>query len=193
MPLKRTSAPAKEPVTLDMAKAHIRVDGGEEDAYIEQILKTAREWCEDFQRRAYVTQTWRLTLDEFPACGELELPRPPLASVTSITYLDTNGDSQTLATSVYAVDTDADPGRVYLKYNQTWPSTRAIQNAVTITYVAGYGADDSHVPAAMKQAILLLVGHWFENREDVVSGSLPKHIDMGVKALLWPNRVNVVG
>jgi uncharacterized phiE125 gp8 family phage protein len=193
MPLKQTVAPTKEPVTLDMAKAHLRVDDGEEDALIAQIIATAREWCEDFQRRSYVTQTWRLTLDEFPCADEISIPRPPLASVSSITYVDTNGDTQTLATTVYAVDTDAEPGRVYLKYNQTWPSTRDITNAVTITFVAGYGADDGYVPAKVKQAMLLLIGHWFENREHVLTGTISKEIEFGVHALLWPNRVNVIG
>ena len=193
MPLKRTVPPTTEPVTLAMAKAHLRVDDNEEDPLIAQVIEAAREWCEDFQRRSFCSQTWRLTLDEFPSCDVIELPRPPLASVSSITYVDSDGATQTLSSGDYTVDTDSEPGRVILGYDESWPSTRDVPNAVTITYVAGYGANDSFVPAKVKQAMLLLIGHWFENREDILTGTISKQIEKGAEALLWPQRVNIVG
>lgn len=180
----RTVAPVTEPVHLDEVRDHLRVDITDDDTLIEALITAAREYVEQASRRALVTQTWRYNLDQFPAADEIELPRPPLKSVTSITYRDSDGTTHTLASSVYEVDTDSQPGRVRLAYGEDWPSdTLAETNPVRITFVAGYGdADD--VPKRWKQAILLLVGHWYENREAVMVGSIPREIPFAVESLI---------
>jgi uncharacterized phiE125 gp8 family phage protein len=130
-----------------------------------------------------VTQTWQALLDGFPV-GDIGLPYGPLASVASIAYLDDNGDSQTLSTDVYSVDTVGK--RVCLKYDQVWPTTRDIENAVTITYVTGYGGAGD-VPQSIKAAILLLVGEMYKNREESGPSNIAQ-LPLTAERLLWPYR-----
>jgi len=184
--LVQTTAPTTEPVTTAEAKAHLRVTFTDDDTYIDGLVASARAWCETYTGRQFVTATWTWKLDEFPSV--FSVPRPSLVSVTSIVYIDENGASQTLATSVYDVDTTSKPGRVALAYNQTWPDIRGDIDSVSVVFVAGYGAESS-VPDAIKSAILLLVGHWYANREDVVIGTIAGQLPNGAKALLSPYKL----
>lgn len=188
MILKRTSAPATEPVTLTEAKAHCRVDISDDDTLIGTLIQAAREYVEDVVRRSLITQTWRYSLDCWPKCNEIALPQPPLISVTSVVYYDSDGDSNTFATSEYDVDADSEPGRIVLKYGKIWPS-EALRPAapIQITYQAGYGAAAS-VPQKYKQAMLLLIGHWYENRETVIVGTISGPIALAVDSLIWLDR-----
>src|SRR3990172_4126589 len=115
--------------------------------------------------------TWKLYLDSFPSI--IHVPRPPLDSITSITYIDTGGTSQTLASSQYTVITEDqyDP-QVREAYGLTWPSTRSQPNAVTVTFKSGYGANTTDVPEHLRQSILLLVGDLFALRETTVTGTI---------------------
>ena len=122
------TAPTVEPVTLAEAKAHVNAEEHhDDDDYIQTLITVAREWCENFTRRAFNTQTWDVFLDRFPSAGDvIELPLGKLQSVTDtgFTYVDTDGNTTQVSTAVYTVDTDSEPGRVYLAYNQSWPSIR---------------------------------------------------------------------
>jgi uncharacterized phiE125 gp8 family phage protein len=184
-----TVPPTIEPVTLSEAKAHCRVDIGDDDALIAALIVRAREYCEGVDWCAYMTQTIELWLEDWPRDDEIELPRPPLQSVTSIEYYDVHDVKYTLATSVYAVDVVSVPGLVHLKYLQTWPITLLRDyNAICITYVAGWDTA-AYMPQVIKQAILLLVGHWYENREATIVGAVSRPIDFAVSALLSLNSV----
>ena len=185
--LTETSAPSTEPLTTAEAKQHFRVDHDEEDSLIDRCVTTARQQVESFTRRALINTTFTLKLDAFP--HQIRPPRSPLSSVSSVTYLDTNGDSQTLSTDVYGVDTDTEPGRIYLKYNQVWPDTREIENAVTVTFVAGYGSATTSIPTNLLSAVALLAAHYYEFREPVIAGAIPTVVPMGIDRLLWPFRV----
>lgn len=165
----------------------MRVDASDEDTYIGALIKAAIEWCERFTKRSFVQTTWQLQLDQFATL--IELPRPPLISVDQVDYVDTSGVSQTLASSVYQVDTKAEPGRLCEAYGQTWPTTRDQIAAVTITYKAGYGATAASVPDAIVHAVKLLVAHWFESREPVITGTIVTPVPLTVERLLWPYRV----
>lgn len=190
--LEISTAPATEPITLADAKLHLRVTGSDEDTLITNLIVAARQWCENFQRRTYVTQTLKLYLDCFPFRTQIWLPRPPLQTVTSVVYTDTEGSDTTFATTHYNVDDKAEPGRIVLAYNDVWPTaTLQTANGVTITYVAGYGDEASDVPQTVKQAMLLMIGHWYENRETVLVGSIGKQIEFAVESLLWQERVFV--
>ena len=204
MGLSLSSAPSVEPVTLDEARAHLRYEEDDENSVIESQLRAAREYCERLTGRQFITATWVLKLDVFPSRtqindwyypggGFIRLPRPPLQSVSSITYIDTAGDTQTLSSDNYDVDTYDEYARLSPAYNESWPSTREDINAVTITYVAGYGDERQDVPAALRQAILLLAGHWFENREAVLVGVSGQAAPKAVEDLLWMYRVIDVG
>lgn len=161
------TAPTTEPVLLEEARTHLRVTSNAEDDYISGLIRRARQLLEEEYRLAFITQTWKLYLDEFPAV--IRVPRPQLISVTSIEYVDTAGATQTLASAAYQVDTISEPGRIVPAYGYAWPSTRDQPNAVIVTHVSGYGAAAA-VPEPIRGAILLRVADLFEHRADVVTG-----------------------
>ena len=190
MALKLITAPAAEPVSTSEAKSHLRVDTTADDTYIGTLITVARQNVESHLRRALISQTWEVVLDAFPA-GVIRLPKPPLASVTSIKYTDDEGNESTYSSANYVVDTDTEPGRVVLKSGESWPSdTLAAANGVRVRYVAGW-ANAAAVPAAIRQAVLLVCGSLYENREDVIvaQGVSIGRLPFGVEALLAPYRV----
>lgn len=191
--LTRTVEPTEEPITLAEAKAHLRVDDTTEDTYISALITAARAHAESLTERQFITATYVLRLDEFPVrCTDIiRVPRPNLLTVTSITYVDQNGDTQTLSSTLYQVDIASLPGRIMPAYGQLWPTTRCQLNAVAVTFTAGYGAAAA-VPVPIKHAVKLLVSHWFENREPVVVGTITSEVPTTVKALLGPYRVGTV-
>lgn len=182
---KTTTDPAIEPVTLDEAKANMRVTIDAEDDLITDLIVVAREYAEMYESRAYIEQTITAKMDRFPR--KIKLPRSPLMSVTSINYVDTAGVTQLLSTDVYAVDIISEPGEITLKHGQSWPSTQNIHHAVTIVYVAGYGDEADDVPQRVKRAIHLMVADWFKNRADSC-GDQKYQIPRGAEALLWIDR-----
>jgi len=133
-----TSPPQSEPISLTEAKLHLRVDGSTDDTLITSLIKAAREYCESFQGRTYIATTFQMKMDSWP--DELKMPNAPLWSVDSITYVDTGGTTQTCTSSIYTIDTVADPGILYLDYQQVWPSIRGTHNDITINFNAGYSA-----------------------------------------------------
>ena len=267
MGLVQTIAPTAEPLSLAEAKQHLRLEGyADEDTAVAGHIAAATADVETFTTRQIVTATWALTLDYFPY--EIELPHPPLQSVSSITYVDMDGDTQTVDSDDYTVIKTGLVGRVVEAYEASWPSTRDVPDAVTVTYVAGYATpftaasatdiltwsgatpvdDDIHVlstsggedsalpaglaartrywvrdttgvtcklaasdggavvdvtdtgtsgnthfigtiPANIRQAMKLLIGHWYENREAVITGTIVMPMKLGVERLLWRSRV----
>jgi len=161
-----TSAPATEPLTLDEAKAHLRVDHSDEDDLITSIIAAARVTVENYLQQKLITQTVVEYFDEFPADG-IVLTFWPVQSVTSITYTDTDGDTQTWDAAEYKVDIygvfGGGPARITEAYSETLPTTRDETNAVAVTYDAGYGAA-SAVPAPIKAAMRLLIAEMYEYR-----------------------------
>lgn len=190
MALTLSSAPSEEPITKAEVKLHARITGTDEDANLDAYIKTARLFCEAFTKRQFVTATWVLRCDGFPAVDTTPIivPRPPLSSVSSITYLDTTGTSQTWSSSKYQVDTYTEPGRIMPVEGETYPSTQADTfNTVTVTFVAGYGAA-STVPERYKQAIRMLASHLYENREATTPVKI-EEVPMAVKYLLHQDRM----
>lgn len=175
------TAPAEEPLTTAEAKLHLRVDLATEDALIDRLIAAARQRVELELRRALITQTWDFFLDCWPRCRQIRLPMPPLVSVTHVKYYDEANTLQTFALSNYEVATGT-PGRVALKEEASWPTLERRPDAVQIRFVAGYGAAAA-VPAAIKQAMLLLIGHWYKHREQVITGTIAE-LPMAVEALL---------
>ena len=204
MSLSLVTAPAVEPVSLAEAKLHLRVDIDDENDLIDTLITAAREYVETFTHRALITQTYDLKLDDFPTSwsstgrdleqvseGAIWLCPPPVSSVTSITYVDTNGATQTWSAALYTTDLPAGPkarpGRVLPAFSQWYPVMRSVANAVTVRFVAGYGATGATVPNALKAAMKLLIGNWWLNREagQIVRGSADV-LPFGIDALLWP-------
>lgn len=157
--------PAKEPVTTAEAKLHLRVDLSDDDALIDTLIITARRMVESECLHALITQTWEYFIEEFPEGEEIELPWPPLQSVTSVKYKDYDGDTNTLSTDVYFVDTDSTPGRIILKPGQSWPGDSLYPgNPITIEFECGFGTDTDDLPAEALAAVKLLTADLYENR-----------------------------
>lgn len=190
--LAQTVAPTVEPLTLTEVKQHLRIDHTADDVYInDSLIPAAREYVEDETERQLITATWVLKLPEFPKCGEpLKLPKPKLQAVSSITYY-TDDTSTTWSSTAYSVLTTEHQGVVEESTLDSWPATDCRRDAVTVTYTSGYGSAASSVPLKIKQAMLLLIGNWYEHRE-AADLTVAKQIEFGVSALLRSYQVRVV-
>lgn len=183
MGLKLITAPATEPVTVAEARDHLRVDIPDEDLLIGALIVAARKWIEEYTGRQLVTAEWDWVMDGF--CGTLSVPIPPLQSVVSIKHIDSAGVLQTIDSAEYRVDAVSEPGRIEPQYGKSWPSTYPVMGAVTVRFLAGYG---STVPEPIRQALLMLVGELYEQRQDSVTSSV-NGVPFGVRALLAPYKV----
>ena len=188
--ISQTVAPSTEAVAIADVRRHVNLGASntDHDSVLTLLMARARIYCENFTNRQLVSATYALTIDGFPIGREkLYLPKSPIQSITSVAYLDSDGASQTLSSAAYRLTSNRDPGYLTLAYGYNWPTTRAVSDAVTITFVAGYGAIGT-VPEAIKQAIMLLIGHWFANRGD--NAELQWNtVRWGVHALLDQYRV----
>lgn len=168
------TAPALEPVTAAEAKLWARITTSSDDAIITSLITAARMLCENITKKAFITTSLYLWLDEFPSDGIIEIPRPPLQSVTSVKYQDTSNVQQTLSASYYGVITASEYGKIQRAYNVSWPATLSYPGSVLIEYKAGYGDAASTVPEIIKTAIKVLVAHWYDSREPVLEGQMVK-------------------
>jgi len=187
--LKLVTPPTEQPVTLDEAKKQVEIATSVEyhDDHLQRLIKAATEAAQVRAGRQILTATYRLTLDEFPAESDSRIlvPMPPLQSVSSIAYLDSNGVSQTLATTYYRALTDREPGEIILRYGQTWPSTYDEPQAVTINYLAGIAdtaAELGDKDEWIKEAILLLVQAFWLRDFGQVNGKIFERVDQILEA-----------
>lgn len=179
---------AAEPVALADLREHLRVDSGQDESLLAAYLAAARAYLERITGRALMPQTWRMTLDAFPT-DAFELAIAPVQSITSISYLDTAGATQTVPGGSYVLDATRAPARVALAPGASWPATRSQPAAVTVQFVAGY-TDAAVVPAPLRHALMLLVGHWYEHREAVAGGAAPSSVPLSFEALVAAYRVH---
>ncbi len=183
--------PAEPVVSLAEIKRHVRAtEFDDDDDYLQALVVAATGLVDGphgWLGRALVAQTWAYVLDKFPTDRRIYLPLAPTTSITSVAYTDTDGNS-TPFTAFEALGLNSTE-RAYLtpEYGESWPTAQDVEGAVTVTFVAGYGAASS-VPKGIKQAIMLMVGHWYENREDVGDSKLAP-MPMASEALLMPYRV----
>ena len=178
-------------VTAAEAKTHCRIDSGitDFDTWFANAIAAAQEYVERWTHRILLSSTWDIKFDRFPGGSEaFAIPLIPLASVTSVSYRDSAGDLQVWSSSNYVVSADREPGIIRPAYSVVWPTTRAQPDAVIVRVVAGYSAAAT-VPQGLKYAILLLVGHWFANRESVVVGTISGKLEQTVDSLCQSFRV----
>lgn len=183
----RTVAPLTEPVTLEQAKAHLRVTSDTEDTLIAALVSAAVSHLDGWSGilgRCLISQTWR---QDFSGFGIIRLPFPNVASVV-VAYTDGNGVSQVLAGSNYHIVNGLGGTWIELADGGSFPSTASQPDAVRVTFVAGYGGADD-VPAGLKAAILLHVGHLFENRAAVEVGATPAILPLAYDALVEKHRI----
>jgi uncharacterized phiE125 gp8 family phage protein len=173
--------PAVEPISLEEAKSHLREDGMDQDAYIEGLLiPAAREYVEAHAWRALITQTWVFT---YPCFGSrLVVPMPPLQEIDTVEYYDADNALVELDPASYLVDTESEPAVIVPV--GSWPVTYDRPGAVRVEAVVGYGDEPSDVPTKFRQAMLLLIGHWYANRESVVVGTTSAQVEQAVDALI---------
>lgn len=191
--------PASEVLTLAEVKTHLKVDYSDDDDLISGLIVAAREYAEKYTNRKFISQTLRLSIDNFydwysvdnslslPWYQYLRLPYPPVTSVTSIQYLDTSNTWQTLSPSIYQTDFISEPARIYHAYNQGFPIVQQTPQAVRITYVCGY-ADAASVPQSIKAGMKLLIGHWYDNRALFTDTRLTQ-LPLSAESLLSMNRI----
>ena len=192
MTTQRTTPPAIEPVTLAEAKAHLRVDASDEDTLIGGLVSAAVSHLDGqgVLGRAMITQSWATWVCNSP--GIVTLPVGPFQSLTSVEYYDSANALQSADVANYEARLAGDFVTVQPKAGFAWPGAYSRPDAIKITYVAGYGATAADVPQSIRQAILLLVGHWYENREAVTEGNL-KELPLAVSALIGVERVGWYG
>ena len=183
MTLSLISPPAEEPVTLAEARAHLRLDAAEEDGLLSALVTAARTALEAETRRAFVTQYWRFTLDDWPS-RPIELPLAPVAEVTAVKVALVSGAMLTIDPAFYEVETRGEPPRIAAKRGQAWPMPATRLAGIEVEFTAGYGAPAA-VPQPLKQAILLLAAHWFESRAPIGEGV---ELPLTVSALAAPYR-----
>jgi len=178
---------ATEPITLTEVRQHLRLPENEaEDTLLLSLITTARDYCEHYTRRALAEQTLEFYLDRFPVSGTILLSCPPLRSVTEIGFKDSTGEEFILPSSDYLVNVDCEPGQILPAVGTNWPAfTPYPTSAVRVRFVSGY----EELPVSIRLAILLLIGHWYENRE--ATGAASSVIDFSVHSLLAPYRVEV--
>ena len=167
------TAPAKEPVSIDDVKKHLRVDDDymDDDSLITSMIPEARQWVEEYLWRKLISQTWYAYLPYWPSVDYLELPFGELQSVTTVKYTDTDAAQSTWDAAEYIVGTDYLKGRITLGYGYTWPNdTLYPSNPIEVEFICGYGDNAPDVPGNIKRAIYIMISEMYENREASIYG-----------------------
>lgn len=173
MRLNQTQVPASEPVSLDEAKNHLKVDSNDDNVLIQGLIATARQIAEKETHRVFITQEWELILDE--GGDEIDIPKPPIQSVDSIKVITEAGEEEEVSSSYYDEDLGGGfPGRVKLKSGYSWPTHRGFASFI-IAFTCGYGDNAADVPEILRQGILQLIGHLYDNRGG--AKNIPKEIE----------------
>lgn len=207
--LSLISAPAIEPVSEAEALAHLRVSSEDELALMLGHIRAARQMVESWTGRALISQSWRWMLDGWPgtvsqdwwdgvrpgaisagAARFIEFPKAPLLSVSAVTLFNDADQPEMWAAANYFVDTASEPGRLVLRNAASVPLPQRSANGLQIDFTCGYGVGPGDVPAPLRQAVLMLTAHYFENREVMQGAEGGRHVlPLGVHALLAPYRM----
>lgn len=180
--------PTSLPLFLVDIRQHIGLSDNHFDSMLDQLLSVATTRVEQDTRRSLITQTRVLSMDSFPTNGIIELPSPPLQSVTSVTYVDTNDATQTFSSSKYSVDSNNTPGRLIVNDSEDWPTIRGHFDDIKVTYVAGYGSTVASVDPVAQYAIKMLVSHLFNSPAVTAHGSVsvvPVGYESLINSLKW--------
>lgn len=209
--LTLVTPPAVEPLALNEVKKYLKVDDITdeiEDAYINSLITVSREYCEEYQHRAFITQTWEMTLKEFSdeqtnmmsndyESNVIEIPKGKLQKINSFSYKDLYGNVHALTENVdYIVSSRGIVGKVCPPYGTIFPSVPLYPlDPIVINYTCGYGNDGSKVPAKIKQAMYLLISHWYDNRavvNDLRGVDSTKEMTFAVTSLLTMDRITIL-
>lgn len=187
------SPPALEPVTLAEIKAHARIEDSSDDSLLEALIASARQWCEAFTRRAFLSQTWALYLSGRPRGEMIVLPRAPLMVVNKVESFDEDDMATVWDASNYYVNIASVPGEIVLRNGAVWPSALRRANGIVVEYVAGYGEEIESVPQDIRLAIKQLALHWYEHRGEALTSAGYAKAPLTIEALLHPYRILKMG
>ena len=176
------------PLTLTEAKTHLKVDTTADDTFITNLIKSATSSAQEYTNRFFIATTIQQYGDKWEDISNLF--KSPVASVTNIKYVDTSGSLQTLSTDVYFVDDVNKPARIGLKPNQSFPEIIDRLNAIYVEYVVG-DASAEELDEGIRQALLLTIGNWYQNRQAVVTGTIATELPMNAKFLLDQYKIQV--
>ncbi len=195
MKTAKTSGPSAYPLDLDDIKDHLRIPQGEtaEDDLLGGLRDAAIEYAEAVTNRKLITQEWKVYYNDWPDEDYFEIPYPPLQSVasTGVVYTNSTNNSTTYGSTKWATDIVSEPGRLVREYEEdNWPSTATLHNnnPIEISFTCGY-TTKSNVPQSIRQAMLLIIGHLYENREETAMGDVLTRVPMAARSLLAPYRV----
>lgn len=188
MAVVQTSAPAVLPITLADAKAHLRVDGSDEDTLITSLIETATAHIERGYGLALITQGLTIIRDGWPDNWLVELALTPVQSVSTITIFEVDGGGIAFDAGHWFADIISHPPRIVLHGTAPWPEPGRRANGIEIAVIAGFGDAPDDVPEPIRQAVLLLVAHWVERREPVSLETAGQDFPGTVSALLNPFR-----
>lgn len=186
MGIEVLTQPAYEPVSLAQAREWLRLESDDTDntAVVQLLIKAMREDAENLTHRAFIQRQYRLNLSHWPSDPDhghrVNLQFPPLVSVDSVKYIDTNGTLQTLAADQYTVHDEAEPAFIIPAYQVTWPTVRYVPNAVQVTFIAGYAAGSPSDEAAAQENLPSVLKLWmetklatlFKHREQLITGTI---------------------
>ena len=198
MALLRIDDSAVEPISLDEAKAHLRLDTDDDDALVSSLITAARVHIEQVLGHITVEQTWVEVRDAWPAYGpgvggEVRLSLGPVRNLLEIRVVDPSGSAASIPASDYFTDVVSVPARIGLTDGAVWPQPGRAMNGIEIEFTAGYGLAAEDVPQPLRQAVLLLVAHWYEQREPVAVGSTMTELPHMVAGLVAPFRMPRLG
>jgi uncharacterized phiE125 gp8 family phage protein len=188
MPLILTAGPSIEPISLDEAKLHCRVDGDAEDMLISSLILAARLHIERCLDLALISQSWSLYLDRWPGAAFVELPLAPLITVDAVRLYSPTDTYVTLDPNLFIVDAASRRPRLARQDGQSWPLPGRSVNGIEIAFTAGYGETADDVPMPVRQALKMLVAHWYEVREPVLFGETADPVPSSVASLIAPYR-----
>ena len=178
-------APASEPVSLAEARAHLRIVGNDDDALLAALITAARRVVEARTGLCMIAQTWMCFRDAWPKDGVIELPVAPLLALEEVGVYGEDDEKAVIDEAHYLVDAAARPARVMLRGSRLWPPPGRAVNGIGIRVRAGFGPLAEDVPQPLRQAVLMLVAHFFAQRGDEAGPALP----VGLGALLDPYRL----
>ncbi|WP_395674707.1 head-tail connector protein [Inquilinus sp.] len=181
--------PAEPVLTLEEAKAHLRVDHAGEDALIERCIVGAVSGVAGWLGRALGRQAFVGRLDGSYPCRPIEVSPPPVRAITALRYVDEDGAGQTMPDTDYRIiERGPAPSLISLAHGVSAPSVRCQLNSIAVEFDAGYD-DGLPMPDSIRTGLLLMVGHLFENREAVNIGNIVNELPLSVQFFLGQHRV----
>jgi len=185
MTYAQTAPPIAEPLMLAEAKAHLRLDGSDEDTLITSLIKTAREHLERETGLCLIAQSWRLYLDRWPNDAIVRIEKSPVRTIDAVTVYEADGTAVEVPLEDHLLDGEARPARLWVKNP---PMLGQAMNGIEIDFSAGFGEAGADVPDTLKRAMSIHIGHMFAFRGVVSPDQQPAGIPDGYERLIAPYR-----